>query len=72
MQTDLDLLFLTDPRAHPPAAFRDLVIELQRRRSVFHSEEAVKAAKPPKDRAPPREASLLPSKPLSEITLDDI
>lgn len=70
--TDLDLLFTTDPRTHTDAQRRELIIELRRRRSVFHSEEAAKAAKPSKEKAPRPAVPVAPGLSPSEIDLNDL
>lgn len=69
--TDLDLLFSTDPRTLTDSQLRELISEEQRRRSVFHSEEAAKAAKPPKERAVRVTPTTL-AKPVADISLDDL
>lgn len=73
----LTLLFETGPLELSDAQVLSAIHELRRRRSVFQSEEAAKAMAPKKSRAKSEApvdaaASVLASKPTSEIDLDDL
>lgn len=71
----LTALFANDPLTHTQAELLDLCAELRRRRSVFASEEAVKALKPKaakvKRGSEPADAAKL-DKPAGELSLDDL
>ena len=72
----LDALFLADPLELTDGQITGLITELRRRRSEFASQEAAKAAKPPRTKAAKgiadaATASLL-DKPVGEISLDDL
>lgn len=81
MTTDLPpdaiaLLFEADPLPLSDADLMTLATELRRRRSIFASEEAVKALKPKKERVErlPTTASSAAEadKPVSEVSLEDL
>lgn len=70
----LTALFSGDPAEKSPEDIIALCTELRRRRSVFASEEAVKALKDKSKRAKATDPAspALADKPSSEISLDDL
>lgn len=72
----LDLYFSADPLTLDDKQFHTLVLELRRRRSVFASEEAAKAAagksKRPKATAQSAPEAAALDKPVGEFSLDDL
>lgn len=72
----LTLLFDADPTTLTDADLDALILELRRRRSVFASDEAAKAAAGRKARVKPTAASVAApqtlDRPVTELSLEDL